>query len=695
MNGLTGKKMRANFEAIAPVGIQNDARNLVEFCCFRYLVRSGTEFHPGIKDSGFRRLTFTAMLAWQRPYQEDIDDAQKGDLPRKGLVGEEAFVRVAPAIAGAADRPTAHHLFRALVQDQEGLSLDAWDKYLHELQAVHDEREAHRQQESATLGLIPGECVLCVGASRRQPVQMWNKNLAWPGRLTLTDRALYFEGNALTGHQKPKKLDLSQESVRVELKKVGPFGAGLFDSAISVFSGPNSEPWVIEFVDFGGHRRRDVWFAVVTEIIALHSFAREFAPKVGDPAMHYVYGSRNGRRKATQSGVQGIARLQAVQSSTGKVPMYPVRLLQFSYMASAPWSDLVLQSLAVGFWAGRFEWKPKGADQSGADATEVDTVAAGPPITNVDGNVYLRKWMTSPSWATSKSTAFWKSRGTRGIVFGKNHVVGGLTTLERAVRICREHSRIVETSKATVDGALLKGIPNNIDLLKELLYPLTIIGQYVWSVKRWENPPVTVVFLGTTLGLLYRNWFRFVFPTMLLLSAASIFAVRGMKVRGQLGEDFGKVSIMEQPPSNTIQQIMSLKDALSHLENFLQGVNIALLKFRTLGISGQLQATNVVILGLVGMSLTLVFVPFRLLLAMFVLDQFTNELKFRKSNVKKMLKLVMDWWATIPASPVIVLPRPKDEDGTLSLPPPQGDQTPATRDVVVQALQEWLGEEGQ
>lgn len=49
MNGLTGKKMRANFEAIAPVGIQNDARNLVEFCCFRYLVRSGTEFHPGLK----------------------------------------------------------------------------------------------------------------------------------------------------------------------------------------------------------------------------------------------------------------------------------------------------------------------------------------------------------------------------------------------------------------------------------------------------------------------------------------------------------------------------------------------------------------------------------------------------------------------------------------------------------------------
>lgn len=108
-----------------------------------------------------------------------------------------------------------------------------------------------------------------------------------------------------------------------------------------------------------------------------------------------------------------------------------------------------------------------------------------------------------------------------------------------------------------------------------------------------------------------------------------------------------------------------------------------------------MQATNVVILCLVGMSATLVFVPFRLLLAFFLVDQFTCELEFRRASVKKMVKMVKDWWATVPASPVIVLPRGKDEGATLSLPPPQGERSSSmNKDAVIQALEEWLGEGG-
>lgn len=50
-------------------------------------------------------------------------------LQRIGLVGEEAFVRIAPAIAGAADRPTAHGLYQALVGENEGLTFELWDNY--------------------------------------------------------------------------------------------------------------------------------------------------------------------------------------------------------------------------------------------------------------------------------------------------------------------------------------------------------------------------------------------------------------------------------------------------------------------------------------------------------------------------------------------------------------------------------------
>lgn len=47
--------------------------------------------------------------------------------------------------------------------------------------------------EASTLSLEPGEVILSVGKDKRQPVQKWSGVMVWPGRLTLSDRALYFE----------------------------------------------------------------------------------------------------------------------------------------------------------------------------------------------------------------------------------------------------------------------------------------------------------------------------------------------------------------------------------------------------------------------------------------------------------------------------------------------------------------------
>lgn len=58
---------------------------------------------------------------------------------------------------------------------------------------MHEERKNYQQMEAPTLGLQPGEVVVSVGKNRRQPVQKWSGGLVWPGRVTLTDRALYFE----------------------------------------------------------------------------------------------------------------------------------------------------------------------------------------------------------------------------------------------------------------------------------------------------------------------------------------------------------------------------------------------------------------------------------------------------------------------------------------------------------------------
>lgn len=49
------------------------------------------------------------------------------------LVGEKAFVRIAPAISGLADRVTVHNLFKALAGDKEGITLSLWLTYVDEL----------------------------------------------------------------------------------------------------------------------------------------------------------------------------------------------------------------------------------------------------------------------------------------------------------------------------------------------------------------------------------------------------------------------------------------------------------------------------------------------------------------------------------------------------------------------------------
>ena len=49
MNGLTGKKMQKIFAALVPESVYSDGRNLVEYCCFRFLSRDGSDIHPSLK----------------------------------------------------------------------------------------------------------------------------------------------------------------------------------------------------------------------------------------------------------------------------------------------------------------------------------------------------------------------------------------------------------------------------------------------------------------------------------------------------------------------------------------------------------------------------------------------------------------------------------------------------------------------
>jgi len=56
---------------------------------------------------------------------------------------------------------------------------------------VHHGR--HRQTHQMGDNFLSDEQVLCIGSSKKRPVLKWEDNIAWPGNLTLTDKALYFE----------------------------------------------------------------------------------------------------------------------------------------------------------------------------------------------------------------------------------------------------------------------------------------------------------------------------------------------------------------------------------------------------------------------------------------------------------------------------------------------------------------------
>lgn len=662
MSGLTGRKMQRIFKALAPEGIQDDARSLVEYCCFRYLSRDSSDFHPNLKDLAFQRLIFITMLAWDQPYSEGDGSGyplEKSSL-QKRVVGESAFVRIAPVVAGVADISTAHYLFRALAGDEHGISWSLWTRYITELIKVHKGRKSYRTSNY----LLPAEQLLCIGYNRQRPVLKWEDNIAWPGNLTLTDSALYFEGIRFRGYKEPIKLNLSSQGSRVEKVKVGPFGSKLLDSAVSVSSGVEQETWILEFIDFGGESRRDVWHSCISEIISLYEFIREYGPDDEDASIHHVYGAHRGKRRAISSAANSIARLQSLQYIQ-KLSEDPTKLVQFSYLKNAPDGDIVLQTLAVSFWGGPLikKFEQAGHGMAHRSRPSEDLSSCSEHIFDLDGSVYLRKWMKSSSWTSSLSVAFWKNSSIKhGIVLAKNLVVLDLNLIERAAVSCKEKSQKVEKTQATLDAAMIKGIPSNIDLFKELVLPFTVLAQKLDKLRRWEEPIWTTSFLVVAYVVILRNLLPYVFPVMLLISSITMLLLKGLKEQGRLGRSFGKVTIRDQPPSNTIQKIVALKEAISDIENRLQNLNISLLKFRTIILAGQPEITTEVALLLLGGAIALLFIPFKYIAAFLVLDFFTRELEFRSEMTKKFMKLLRERWAAVYAAPVVVLPYEKEED---------------------------------
>ncbi|XP_030475688.1 uncharacterized protein LOC115692867 isoform X1 [Syzygium oleosum] len=663
MNGLTGLKMQKIFKALVPESVYNDARNLVEYCCFRFLSRDGSHFHPCLKEPAFQKLIFITMLAWGNPYCGDTnqDAVERASFQGK-LVGEEAFTRIAPAVHGVADSSTVHNLYKALADDN-GISLSSWLTYVDELLKVHEGRKLYQARECTKISL---EQVLCIGSSRKRPVLKWENNMGWPGSVILTDKAIYFEAVGVMGRKDSARLDLTKPGACVEKAKVGPLGSLLFDSAISISCGPQSKTWVLEFVDLGGEMRRDVWHAFLCEVIALHKFIREYGPEESDQSIFHVYGAHKGKERAIMSAINSIARLQALQFMR-RLLDNPLKLVQFSYLQNSPYGSVVCQALALNIWGGQLVTRyTEAGSPSDQESSPSDVISENTGhIYDIDGSIYLRKWMRSPSWVSSSSVTFWRNALIKqGLVLSKNLVVADASVVEKAATTCRKKGKMVEKTQATIDAAMLKGIPNNIDLFKEIIFPLTIAIRNFERLRRWEEPHVTISFLACAYTLIFRNLWSYVFPSALIILAAGMLTLKGLKEQGRLGRSFGSVTIRDQPPSNTIQKIIAVKDAMRDVENYLQNLNILLLKLRTIVLAGQPQITTEVGLVLLSSATIMLLVSFKYIFSFLLFDLFTRELDFRKEMVRRFMSLLKERWDMVPAAPVVVLPYQNEVSGS-------------------------------
>ncbi|KAL6329301.1 hypothetical protein AAG906_015511 [Vitis piasezkii] len=249
--------------------------------------------------------------------------------------------------------------------------------------------------------------------------------------------------------------------------------------------GTMSETWVLEFVDLGGEMRRDVWYAFINEVIALYKFINEYGAEDGDQSVFHVYGAHKGKERAITGAMNSIARLQALQFIR-KLLDDPTKLVQFSYLQNAPYGDIVLQTLAVNYWGGQLvtKFKEAGYLPDRGSRSSDDVFESSNHVFDIDGSVYFRKWMRSASWVSSSSIAFWKN--------------------QRAAVTCKHKYQVVEKTQATIDAAMLKGIPSNIDLFKELILPLTVTAKNFEKLRRWEEPHLTVSFLAFAYTLIVR-----------------------------------------------------------------------------------------------------------------------------------------------------------------------------------------------
>ncbi|RCV40312.1 hypothetical protein SETIT_9G042500v2 [Setaria italica] len=609
--------LQNNFDKQASDSVKNPrnyARNFLEYCCFMALAQI-SQVAGYLADKNFRRLSFDMMLAWDAPSSSSQHSVK---VEVDSMVSLEAFTRIAPAIPTIVDVVTCSNLFDVLSCSSGGrLPFSVYDKYLSELDRAV--KKMKTQSESSLLSNLRsqrGERILEVdGTLTTQPVLEHVGISTWPGRLILTDHALYFEALRVVTYDKPKAYELAEDVKQVVKPELtGPWGSRLFDKAVMYKSTTLTEPVIIEFPELAGHSRRDYWLAIISEVLYAHRFVRKFDISGVD------------KDETILKAVLGILRLQAIEQLGFPVPNRYESLLMFNLCDKVPGGDLILETLASVISSRTSDRTNQPGTSRGMHAV-LSNLGVVSPVNN----------------------------GER--IFVGEMVVGEISSLQKAVIDSMNNYKKVELAQASVDGVKVDGLDTNLAVMKELLSPVSELWRILLLLTSWDEPLKSMVFCLLFSYIIIRGWVVYFMVMVLLFSAAFMFLTR---LTNQ-GKPMTEVKVVSPPPMNTMEQLLAVQNAISKIEELVQDANIVLLKIRALLLAFPSQATDRAILALVLMALSLAIVPTRVLMLLMFLEVCTNNSPPRRASTERWTRRLREWWFSIPAAPVVVEKETEDK----------------------------------
>ncbi|KAM6546921.1 hypothetical protein CsatB_027657 [Cannabis sativa] len=622
---------------------EGHSRGLVEYCGGKAVKEFCQKIDQTIGDGSFARFTFDLMLAWELPSQahqqartENIGKEREDKyMPPKATmeqddislfysdimpllvdnepsVGEEAFVWFGSLVVLVTDVVNGGFTFESLTASTRNrLHFPAYDKFLKEI----DKSMKHLQKQEIPSGVELGddEFILHVeGTASSSRVVRHIGGTSWPGRLTLTNYALYFEASRVISYEDALKIDFSK-NIEQSVKPIatGPWGAPLFNKAIIYESSELTDGIVIEFPELTSSTRRDHWLALTREILLLHQFLSTFDVKC--PIQAWEMHART---------ILSIIRLHAAREMLKLSPPDPTKFLIFALFDKIPKGDYVLEKIA-------------------------ESLKTASPGHSCSASSLLRRMNVREAMISSLEDEVTKE-SLRG-------PLDNITSLESAINKAREEEKESAVAKATTTHLKEEGITESTMVLMELLKPVKTVLPRFQEILMWEKPVTTLNVMASALMITYKEWVGKGIAVFLFWVVAYMIKAR----RNRLGERCNEIVVSKSSDKSTStrESVVTAQHKLVSIFDLVQEANIALLKIQSIFLSKAPKHADMVMVALIGLGVIVAVIPTKYIIMGLILYCFimTSKLTQKFGNNQGGNRRLKEWWDSIPVIPVRVV----------------------------------------